>query len=107
MSDRDPEELDRAVGRKAARKARARGEGRHRLWFGIGMFGLVGWAVAVPALAGIALGLWLDHRFPGPPSWTITGLVTGTILGCLNAWWWVQRHGRGGGDGEGGGRRPP
>lgn len=89
-----PDRLDRTVGRKAARKARARGEPRHRLWFGVGMFGLVGWAVAVPTLVGTALGLWLDQRFPGPPSWTITGIVIGALLGSLNAWWWVQRHGR-------------
>jgi ATP synthase protein I len=57
------------------------------------MFGLVGWAVAVPTLAGVALGLWLDARYPGGPSWTITGLVAGVALGCLNAWWWVQRAG--------------
>ena len=94
MSADRPGRLERTVGHKAARKSRARGRPRHRLWFGVGMFGLVGWAVAVPTLAGIALGLWFDQRFPGPPSWTITGIVIGALLGCLNAWWWVQRHGR-------------
>ena len=94
-------ELEEAVGRKAERRARARQEGRHTVWFGFGMFGLVGWAVAVPALAGVALGHWLDTRYAGGPSWTITGLVVGVGLGCLNAWWWVQRAG-GRGDSEGG-----
>ena len=93
--------LEEAVGRKAERRERARREGRHTMWFGFGMFGLVGWAVAAPTLAGVALGFWLDERFPGDPSWTITGLVAGVVLGCLNAWWWVQRAGgsdNGGGD---------
>ena len=56
------DELEEAVGRKAERRERARQEGRHTVWFGFGMFGLVGWAVAVPALAGVALGHWLDTR---------------------------------------------
>ncbi len=94
------DDLEEAVGRKAERRERARQEGRHTVWFGFGMFGLVGWAVAVPALAGVALGHWLDTRYAGGPSWTITGLVAGVGLGCLNAWWWVQRAG-GRGDGEG------
>jgi ATP synthase protein I len=94
------DDLEEKVGRKAERRDRARREGRHTVWFGLGMFGLVGWAVAVPTLAGVALGLWLDARYPGGPSWTITGLVAGVALGCLNAWWWVQRAG---GRGNGGG----
>ncbi|MGB8621913.1 MAG: AtpZ/AtpI family protein [Paracoccaceae bacterium] len=95
-------DLEDTVGRKAERRRRAREEGRHTVWFGVGMFGLVGWAVAVPTLAGVALGHWLDARFAGPPSWTITGLVAGVAIGCLNAWWWMQRAGRQD-DGKGGG----
>ena len=34
------------VRRRAERKRRAREEGRPTAWFGLGMFGLVGWAVA-------------------------------------------------------------
>ncbi|MCP4386477.1 MAG: ATPase F0F1 [Hyphomicrobiales bacterium] len=83
-----------AVGRQAARKQKARREGRHGLWFGFGMFGLVGWAVAVPTLVGIAVGLWLDSRWPARFSWTIALLLAGVFLGCVNAWWWVQRESR-------------
>ncbi len=94
----DPEDtpesdLEQTVGHKAARRQRARQEGRHTVWFGFGMFGLVGWAVAVPTLAGVAAGHWLDGRFPGGPSWTMTGLVAGVALGCANAWWWVKSTG--------------
>jgi ATP synthase protein I len=94
-------ELEHTVGRKAARREAARREGRHTVWFGFGMFGLVGWAVSVPTIAGVALGVWLDRRFPGGPSWTLTCLIAGVLVGCLNAWWWVQRTGRRGGGGEG------
>jgi ATP synthase protein I len=58
------------------------------------MFGLVGWSVAVPTVAGLALGIWLDARFPGRASWTLTFLVVGVALGCLNAWYWVKQESR-------------
>jgi len=97
------DDLEETVGRKAERRARARREGRHTVWFGFGMFGLVGWAVAVPALAGVALGHWLDTRYPDGTRWTVAGLLAGVVFGCLNAWWWAQRAGRRG-DGDGDGR---
>jgi ATP synthase protein I len=83
-----------SVGRRAERKLRARREHRRTAWFGLGMFGLVGWSVAIPTLAGIALGLWLDARWRGQPSWTLTFLLIGVGLGCLNAWYWVRQESR-------------
>ncbi len=85
--------IEQTIARKAQQHVRARREGRHTVWFGVGMFGLVGWAVAVPTLAGVALGRWLDARFADGPSWTIMGLLAGVALGSLNAWWWVRRTG--------------
>jgi len=81
------------VARKAERKLKAQGQGHRGLWFGLGMFGLVGWSVAVPTLLGIALGAWLDRRWPaGQLSWTLTFLGLGIVLGCWNAWYWVRRE---------------
>lgn len=88
----DRAEMARTVVRRAERKQKARREGRHGLWFGFGMFGLIGWAVAVPTLAGIAAGLWLDANWPADISWTIALLFAGVALGCLNAWWWVRQE---------------
>jgi ATP synthase protein I len=57
------------------------------------MFGLVGWSVAVPTALGVWLGVKLDEWYPaGTTSWTLTGLVVGVALGCLNAWFWVKRE---------------
>jgi len=68
--DPDPEKESsrsalRRIGRDAERKREARAKGDRGIWFGFGMFGLVGWSVAVPTLAGVALGLWLDAGFGG------------------------------------------
>ena len=87
------DELAARVASKAARRIKARGERRHGLWFGLGMFGLVGWSVAIPTVAGIALGLWIDRTWPSHVSWTLTLLFVGMVLGCLNAWRWLKREG--------------
>jgi ATP synthase protein I len=86
--------LGRIVQRKAERRLQARREGDRGVWFGLGMMGMVGWAVAIPTLAGIAIGIWLDRRFPSGYSWTLTGLGIGIVLGCLNAWMWINRESR-------------
>ena len=86
--------LEEEVAAKHARKIEARRVGERSTWFGLGMFGLVGWSVAVPALIGVAVGLWIDGRWPSRFSWTLMLLVFGVAVGCLNAWWWVQREGR-------------
>jgi len=84
--------LPEEVGRKEARKVQARKEGDRSVWFGLGMFGLVGWSVAIPTLGGIAIGIWIDKTWPGPRSWTLMCLVIGVIIGCVNAWYWVKRE---------------
>ncbi len=76
------------IGDKAERKLKARAS-TQGVWFGLGMMGLIGWSVVVPTLAGAALGLWLDHRYPGTHNWTLALLVAGLVIGCLNAWHWV------------------
>jgi ATP synthase protein I len=78
---------------KAARKLKARRHAAHGVWFGLGMMGLIGWSVAVPTVAGAALGLWLDaRRYSGAHSWTLALLVAGLVIGCLNAWHWVAKE---------------
>jgi ATP synthase protein I len=85
--------LGRAIGAKATRKLKAQGQAQ-TLWFGLGMMGLIGWSVAIPALLGVALGLWLDHKQSGGRSWTLALLAAGLAIGCLNAWHWVGQQDR-------------
>ncbi len=59
-------------------------------WFGLGMFGLVGWSVAIPVVLCIGLGVWIDGRYPSRFSWTLMLLAAGVVLGCLNGWYWLS-----------------
>jgi ATP synthase protein I len=67
---------------------------RHKdetVWFGVGMFGIVGWSVAIPTLIGIALGLWIDRTWPSRYSWALMFLIIGVVAGCINAAYWVRK----------------
>lgn len=88
------EAFRRKLAAKRSRRLRARQQGEKPAWFGLGMFGLVGWSVAVPTVALTALGVWIDRRWTGPHSWTLMLLIIGIGLGCLNAWFWVSRERR-------------
>ena len=88
------EDFEREVRKQADRKEKGRREKGRGIWFGLGMMGVVGWSVAIPTVLGIALGVWLDARTTGRVSWTLTGLLVGLTVGCLNAWFWVRRESR-------------
>lgn len=92
MTSPNSDDLQREVARKEARKLRARRRKDERIWFGLGMFGLVGWSVAVPTLLGLALGIWIDATWPGRFSWTLMLLLGGVIFGCWNAWYWLNKE---------------
>jgi len=86
------EEFGAEVECKESRKLKARREKHKNIWFGLGMFGLVGWSVTVPTVALTALGVWMDSKSSGKISWTLTLLFAGIVLGCLNAWFWIKRE---------------
>ena len=89
MSD---EELDVRIAARAARKLKAQREGTQSAWSGLGMFGVIGWSVAVPTVAGAWLGVWWDKHHPGSRSWTLALLIAGLAIGCANAWYWVAQQ---------------
>jgi len=88
------EDLEKQVGVKESRKMKGRREKDRSIWFGLGMFGLIGWSVAIPTLIGVAVGIWIDNTWPSRFSWTLMLLFIGVILGCVNAWYWVKRESR-------------
>lgn len=90
------DELRRIVLHKSVRRARARQRGRENVWSWMGMFGLVGWTVAIPTLLGLAFGVFLDGRVDSSVSFTITFLVVGAAIGASMAWYWIKRESEGG-----------
>ncbi len=63
------------------------------MWYGLGMFGTVGWSVAVPTVTAAFVGVWIDYHWPSKYSWTLMLLLIGLIIGCWNAWYWVRKEG--------------
>ena len=77
---------------KEKRKLKALNSNNQSVWSGLGMFGMVGWSVAIPALLGAALGIWLDKKYAQSFSWTLTCLISGLVAGCAIAWNWVAKE---------------
>lgn len=86
------EKLASKIKNKAQKKIKAREEGGE-IMFGFGLFGIIGWSIAIPTLAGIGIGVLLDRRFDSNISWTLTLLFVGVFIGCMNAWYWLNQYG--------------
>jgi ATP synthase protein I len=51
---RQADDFTRKVGSKEARRVKGKIQSGDTVWFGLGMFGVVGWSVAIPTLIGTA-----------------------------------------------------
>ncbi len=85
------DDFEQLIGNKEERKLEAK-RNPASIWSGLGLFGMVGWSVAVPTILGIALGYWLDKKLDTDFSWTLSLLFGGLILGCIMAWSWVDKE---------------
>jgi ATP synthase protein I len=97
-ADRTHGRFARQVGARERRKLRAREHPGRSIWFGLGMYGLVGWSVTIPTVIGVAVGVWVDATWPSRFSWTLMLLAAGLVVGCWTAWRWVSREQRAIGD---------
>ncbi len=86
------DELSEQVAKKEQRKMKARRDQDRSIWYGLGMFGLVGWSIAIPTLIGIAIGIWIDRNWQHKFSCTLMCLFVGVVIGCSIAWYWVKRE---------------
>lgn len=82
------------VGEEEKRRLKAQHEHKRSAWSGFGFFGMVGWSVVVPTLAGVMLGRLLDQHEPVAFSWTLTLLIAGLITGCIIAGNWIRMEHR-------------
>ena len=89
---RIPDEVEKEIGRREARKLKRQSERPKHVWFGLGMFGLVGWSVAIPTLIGAAIGMQLDAWLGDQRSWTLMLLLLGLFVGCVTAWRWLKEE---------------
>jgi ATP synthase protein I len=80
-SREDLRKFPETIGAKETRKLKVRREAHHSIWFGMGMFGVVGWSVAVPTVLGVIIGAWIDRSWPSRYSWTLMLLFMGVVLG--------------------------
>ncbi len=80
------------IGEKEKRKISAQSNDQRSVWFGLGMFGMVGWSLAVPTLLGATLGMWLDKNYAQSFSWTLTCLILGLVMGGAVAAHWIAKE---------------
>ncbi|MDH4319445.1 MAG: AtpZ/AtpI family protein [Desulfobulbaceae bacterium] len=93
---RHEEELPKIVEEKARRRQKAEKEGSKPIFFGLGMFGVVGWTIALPTVVGVFLGRWLDglKSAESKVSWTLSCMFIGLIIGVVAAWQWMSKEGK-------------
>lgn len=87
------DDLPEIIHHKVDQRLQAAKDKRGVLFFGMGMFGAVGWAITIPTVLGTILGRWLDSLHQGQMSWTLTCLLSGLASGCFVAWRWVSKEG--------------
>ncbi|MFA6118563.1 MAG: AtpZ/AtpI family protein [Parachlamydiales bacterium] len=65
---------------------------KNRMWLSLGMLGIVGWSIVIPAFIGIGIGIWIDKKFITQFSWTLMLMFLGLIIGCANVWYWISKE---------------
>ncbi len=78
--------LPRQARLRQQRRERFEHEGERPIGKNLALMGSLGWLIVIPALLGIAAGVWLDRRFGTGVLWTGALLVAGVALGCWMAW---------------------
>ncbi len=84
--------IDEAARLAALRALQAREEPEPSLGSRLGQIGILGWAIVIPALLGVAAGRWLDRHFGGGIFFTALLLMLGAAFGLWSAWRWMHRQ---------------
>lgn len=89
MTDKD--QASEAIRRRTQRMQKTRDEPQYSPLNGLGVFGVIGWSVAIPTVGGAFLGMWLNRVAPQSFSWPIALILGGVVLGGLVAWGWIDK----------------
>jgi len=95
MTEREPQKPDPVA--DASRLAAERDEMRRKdaepsLGHRLGQIGVLGWAIVLPALAGLFLGRWLDQTYASGVFFSAPLLMIGAGVGFWLAWKWMSRQ---------------
>lgn len=90
MSKKD--NASNAIRRRAKRMEESRNAPKYSPLSGLGVFGVIGWSVAIPTVAGAFLGMWLNRVAPQDFSWPIALILGGVVVGALVAWSWIDKN---------------
>lgn len=82
------------IRRRAERMQHSRSRPGYNPLRGVSAFGVVGWSIAIPTVAGALLGRWLNRVAPQDFSWTIALILGGLVIGLLVAWEWIAKENR-------------
>ena len=77
------DDLDEAVRVRRERRKHAR---ERSLAQTLAMVGVLGWTIVLPALAGVAIGRWLDRALHTGITLTAALVFVGVAGGCALAW---------------------
>ncbi len=89
MTDKD--KASEAIRRRTQRMQKTRDEPQYSPLNGLGVFGVIGWSVAIPTVGGAFLGMWLNRVAPQSFSWPIALILGGVVLGGMVAWSWIDK----------------
>lgn len=93
MKSGDDASIER-IRRRAERMQRVRRQRPYSPLGGLGAFGVIGWSIAIPAVGGALVGLWLERVAPARFSWPIALMLGGLVMGIIIAWDWVAKENR-------------
>ncbi|KAK45651.1 ATP synthase I [Caballeronia jiangsuensis] len=85
----------RAAQRAAQRQRRSESDPEPSLGSRFGQIGVLGWAIVMPTLIGLAIGHWLDRLFATRVFFSAPLLMLGASVGLWSAWKWMHRQSRG------------
>ena len=88
---KDQDDASAAIHRRAQRMQKTRDEPKYSPLTGLGVFGVIGWSVAIPTVGGAFLGLWLNRVAPQSFSWPIALILGGVVIGAMVAWNWIDK----------------